>query len=142
MRVSVTALAAVIAVCVIAGPAFTQDSNAARESKTWCAGGQSWSSVGRHLGDPIRVKARVASVVYARRSSGRPTFINLGRRYPHPKRVTLVIWGEDRANFPRAPERMFRRGMIVCAQGIPSLFRGVPQIEIAVWDPQDRLLSF
>lgn len=142
MRVSVAAFVAAIATCVVAGSGFAHDSGSAHAEKTWCAGSQSWSSVRRHLGDPIRVKARVASVVYARESRGRPTFINLGRRYPSSKRVTLVIWGEDRINFPRAPERMFRRGMTVCAQGVVSSYRGVPQIEVGIWDPVERLLSF
>jgi DNA/RNA endonuclease YhcR with UshA esterase domain len=99
-------------------------------------------SVRRDLGEPIRVKARIASVVYDRSSNGRPTFINLGRAYPSSKRVTVVIWGEDRPNFPRAPERMFRRGMTICVQGVATQYRGVPQIEVALWDPRDRLLSF
>jgi len=88
------------------------------------------------------VKARVTSTHYARSSRGRPTFIDLGRTYPDPRRVTIVIWGEDRTNFPQPPEQMFRRGRLICAQGAPSLYRGTVQIEVGVWDPESRLLSF
>jgi hypothetical protein len=141
MRVVVAALVAAIALCVFVGSGVAHGANGLL-ARTWCGGSQSWWSVRAHLGEPVRVRARIASVVYARSSRGRPTFINLGRAYPSSKRVTLVIWGEDRSNFPRAPERMFRRGMAVCAQGVPSLYRGVPQIEVALWDPVERLLSF
>jgi DNA/RNA endonuclease YhcR with UshA esterase domain len=141
MRVALATLVAGIATCVFVGSGLAHDATQARTS-TWCAGSQSWTSVRRHLGDPVRVKARIASVAYARSSSGRPTFLNLGHAYPSSGRVTVVIWGEDRGNFPRAPERMFRRGMTICVQGIATQYRGVPQIEVALWDPKGRLLSF
>jgi hypothetical protein len=88
------------------------------------------------------MKARVASVRYAKASRGRPTFINLG--YPHPdkRRLTLVIWGSDRVNFPRPPERMFRLSQLVCAQGFVTAYRGVPQMKVSLWDARARLLSF
>jgi hypothetical protein len=107
----------------------------------WCGGSESWQSAGRKTGRLVRVKARVVSAVYARSSSGRPTFINLGHSYPNPNRLTLLIWGRNRANFPAAPERMFRRGRLVCAQGIVTRYRGVPEIEVAIWDPAARLMS-
>jgi DNA/RNA endonuclease YhcR with UshA esterase domain len=37
---------------------------------------------------------------------------------------------------------MFRAGTLICVQGIVSTYRGVAQIEVGLWDPQDRLLSF
>lgn len=109
----------------------------------WCGGSESWQSARRSDGDvPVRIKARVASVTYARSVRGAPTFIDLGKAYPSRSRLTLVIWGVDRPNFPLAPERMFRPGQTVCAQGFVTWYRGVAQIEVSVWDPTDRLLSF
>jgi hypothetical protein len=64
----------------------------------------------------------------------------MGRGYPSPGRVTLVIWGRDRGNFPFAPER-YLRGRVVCAQGVVRLYRGVPQITVAIWDATENLLS-
>lgn len=107
----------------------------------WCAGSQSWQSVRASVGIPIRVKARIARVTFASSSSGRPTFIDLGTAYPSRRRVTIVIWGRDRANFPAAPERMFRSGQTVCVQGVASMYRGVPQIAAGIWDSAGRLLS-
>ena len=90
----------------------------------------------------MRVKARVARVTYARKERGRPTFIDLGNPFPSKSRLTLVVWGNDRINFPAAPEKMFRRGQTICAQGFVSWYRGVAQIAIALWDADGRLLSF
>jgi hypothetical protein len=89
----------------------------------------------------VRVKARVSQATYARTSAGGPTFLDLGNRYPNRNRLTLLIWGRNRTNFPSAPERMFRRGRLVCAQGVVSTYRGVPQIEVAVWDSARRMMS-
>lgn len=112
-------------------------------SKAWCQGAVSWQAAKASSGElPVRVKARVVSSLYASSSSGRPTFLNLGRDYPSPARLTVVIWENDRVNFPRAPERMFRTGTIVCVQGFVSRYRGVAQIEVALYDAQDRILSF
>jgi hypothetical protein len=128
---------------MLSAPLAAQAEPAAISSGTaWCRGSQTWQAVRASLGVPIRVKARIASVRYAATERGRPTFINLGNAYPNRRRVTLVIWGRDRVNFPRAPERMFRVGQVVCAQGVATLYAGAPQIEIGLWDAASRLLSF
>ena len=93
------------------------------------------------MGVPIRIRARIARVTFASGSSGRPTFIDLGNPYPSRSRVTIVIWGSDRVNFPAAPDRMFRRGQTICVQGVAYMYRGVPQIKAGLWDGTGRLLS-
>ncbi len=128
----------VLAACA----AFLPDAAAGTSGK-WCQGSETWQSARRSDGRlPVRVKARIAGVSYSKSSTGRPTFIDLGHAFPKQARLTLVIWGRDRLNFPRAPERMFRRGQLVCAQGFVSWYRGVAQIEVALWDAEGRLLSF
>jgi hypothetical protein len=91
---------------------------------------------------PLRVKARIVKVTYAAESSGRPTFIDLGNPYPNRNRVTVLIWGEDRVNFPTRPERMFRPGQVICVQGVATMSLGRPQIEVGIWDAESRLVSF
>ena len=109
-------------------------------SGAWCAGAESWQSARRSSGRvPVHVKARVASITYARSSRGQPTFIDLGAAYPAPSRLTLVIWGRNRVNFPNRPELMFRPGQAVCAQGFVYRYRGIAQIEVALWDSRGRL---
>jgi len=138
----------VVAVALVAALALSPAAAPLRPSTTssataWCAGSETWKAARREpLGTPVKVKAKVIRVYYARYSSGRPTFIDLGARYPSRNRVTLVIWGENRVNFPRAPERMFPRGQAICAQGITDTYGGARQIEVALWDPASRLLSF
>ncbi len=61
--------------------------------------------------------------------SGAPTFVNLGRDYPDPGRMQLVIWGEHRAAFPGGgPESSFPTGSIVCASGAVTSYQGVAEI--------------
>jgi hypothetical protein len=108
----------------------------------WCSGAQTWQSASLSLGDPVRVRARVVRAYYAATTSGRPTFLDLGRAYPSRRRLTVVIWGRDRVNFPRAPERMFGRGTVICAQGVVTSYRGAAQIKVALWDPIARILTF
>lgn len=131
------------AVCVALAAAAVASAQRTTAAQTWCGGSQTWQSVRGSLDEPaIRVKARVARVNYASNATGRPTFIDLGNAYPSKQRVTLVIWAQDRVNFPRSPERMFKPGQVICAQGAPTLYRGVPQLKVALWDAESRLLSF
>ncbi|MGI8708456.1 MAG: hypothetical protein ACR2LG_09685 [Actinomycetota bacterium] len=146
MTMRTRALLCVLSLCVLGvlvglGEGRAQPAELARAT-AWCQGSQAWQSVRRHLGVPIRVNARVASVHYASSSNGRPTFINLGNRYPNANRVTVLIWGQNRRNFPRAPERMFRRGQTICVQGVAEMYRGSPEIEVSLWDPASHMLSF
>lgn len=73
--------------------------------------------------------------------SGAPTFVNLGRDYPDPGRMTLVIWGNHRAAFPGgSPESSFPTGSTVCATGTVTSYRGVSQIILSA-PTEARVLS-
>lgn len=114
----------------------------AGSAQAWCKGAVSATAARHMTGQLVRVRARVVGSYFARSSNGSPTFIDLIAAYPSPLRLTLVIWGADRINFPSAPERMFRRGALVCAQGRVTMYAGAPEIEVGVWDNAARLLSF
>ena len=73
----------------------------------------------------------VASTHYSIRTTGRPTFLNLGHPYPKEE-FTIVIWGSDRNRFLAAPE-VFYRGKKICVTGRIVEYRGKP--EIVVHDP-------
>jgi hypothetical protein len=107
-------------------------------ARAWCKGAVSASAARHMTGRLVRVKARVVRSYYASSSNGSPTFIDFVAAYPSPARLTLVIWGENRTNFPSAPERMFRRGVLVCAQGVVTLYQGVAEIEVGSWDAVGR----
>jgi len=134
MKKLVPWLAAACAAAVLVG--------APAANAAWCKGGMSVVAARASVGKLVRVKGRVASVYYARSSRGSPTFIDLQFVYPDRRRLTLVIWAEDRINFPSAPERMFRRGRVVCAQGRVGRYRGAAQIEVSLWDAAGRLITF
>lgn len=66
-----------------------------------------WRSAGEYLGERVTIEGPVVSTHWARDSQGQPTFLNIGRDYPHPDRVTVFIPGEYRSRFPSVPEDLF-----------------------------------
>jgi hypothetical protein len=140
-RVLAAIAALFILACVSAAGALAKPV-VSTTAAVWCAGGQSWAGARSAAGSPFRVKGRVSRVYYASSTAGKPTFIDLGAPYPNSRRLSIVIWGRDRANFPSPPERMFRRGTMICAQGFVEMYRGVPQIEVSLWDAAGRVLTF
>lgn len=92
------------------------------------------SRASARAGEVATVCDRVASSDYYEEGRRRPTFLNLGDR-PYPRQqFTVVIWGDHRDRFERAPEsRYLRRD--VCVRGTIELWRGLPQI--VVEDPAD-----
>lgn len=128
---------AVVAAAPVAG---ARPEDPVSRSGAWCAGAQSWTTARASVGEWIRVRGKVVSSSYASKATGRPTFLDIGKRYPNPNRLTVLIWGRDRSMFPSAPERFFR-GKTVCVQGQVRLYRGVPQITVSIWDADLRLMS-
>jgi len=80
-----------------------------------------------HVGETANVCGRVASVHYADKIRGRPTFLNLGRPYPH-EIFTAVIWGTDRAKFGE-PEKLYHHRRI-CVKGFISVYRSQPDMTV------------
>jgi hypothetical protein len=78
-----------------------------------------------HVGETATVCGQVASVHYAYKTGGHPTFLNLDA--PYPRQIfTVVIWGRDRPKFG-APEKRYLNKHI-CAKGSIRVFRGQPEI--------------
>ncbi len=78
-----------------------------------------------HVGETATVCGDAASTHYAYNTRGHPTFLNLGRAYPH-QIFTIVIWGNNRGNFDH-PERQYRHKHI-CVTGRIKTYRGIPEI--------------
>ena len=87
-----------------------------------------WDEAIKYVGEFKTVCGPVVDTAYASSSSGKPTFLNLGRSYPDPERFTVVIWGRNRDNFPNTPESHYR-GRDVCVNGLIELYKGDAQIE-------------
>ena len=88
-----------------------------------------WSEAGRYLGEERQVCGPVAGTHFAEDSRGQPTFLNVGEDYPSPKRFVVLIWGDDRHNFPSAPENYYE-GKTICARGEIREYEGVFEVEI------------
>jgi hypothetical protein len=88
-----------------------------------------WTEVGRYVGEERQVCGPVAGTHFAESSRGQPTFLNVGEDYPSPKRFVVLIWGDNRHNFPPAPEDYYE-GKIICASGEIQEYEGVFEIEI------------
>lgn len=86
-----------------------------------------WYQAKRYAGYKKTVKGPVKGTQYASSSTGRPTFINIGRNYPNRKRFTVVIWGKYRSAFPVKPERLYR-GKTVLATGRIRMYQGSAQM--------------
>ncbi len=87
-----------------------------------------WQNASRLIGRYATVKGLVAGTRYASSSNGAPTFLNIGVDYPNSRRVTAVIWRENRARFGR-PEVRYR-GRTVCVRGYVDTYGGAISIEL------------
>ena len=88
----------------------------------------SWDNASNHIGRRITVYGPVVDTRYASSSRGQPTFLNIGKPYPDPGRFTVVIWGENRGNFPSPPE-VYYKGRTIFVTGVVTRYEGVPEIE-------------
>jgi len=87
-----------------------------------CAEAQAFVGQRRCLCGPV-VRANNAA-----NSRGAPTFLDLDEKYPSPRRCEILIWGNNRANFPEPPETAYR-GKRVCVTGVLVSYNGILEIE-------------
>jgi hypothetical protein len=92
----------------------------------------SWEEASRHVGKEVTVCGPVMDAHYAETSNGKPTFINIGKAYPDPARLTIVIWGHDRDEFSADPAQLYL-DQTICVSGLIEEYQGL--IEIEVSDP-------
>jgi len=82
--------------------------------------------VGKHVGDSVKVCGKIYGGIFLERSSGTPTFLNVGGLYPNNP-LTIVIWADVRKTFEQQPEE-FYKDKNVCIFGKITLFKDKPQI--------------
>jgi uncharacterized protein YraI len=87
-----------------------------------------WDEAHYYYGEYKTVCGKVVDSYYASTTSGQPTFLNIGRPYPDPKRFTVIIWGRNRGNFPSNPENYYYAKSI-CVKGSIENYKGSAQIE-------------
>ena len=96
----------------------------------FCPSGIAWDQARLSVGQRGTFRGEVASIIYVENSTRQPTFLNVGRPFPNPSRLTVVVWGRDRGRFPQPPEVMYAAGDEICVTGEVSLFDGIAQIEV------------
>jgi hypothetical protein len=119
--------AIVAALALIAVGVTDAATDSPTRSRASCRGAVAWQNARRYIGHTTTIRGPVASTKYAASSNGSPTFLNLGAAYPSLRRVTIVIWAENRARFGR-PESRYR-GHTICVRGLVDEYAGVPEIE-------------
>ncbi len=84
--------------------------------------------VQNHVGDSVKLMAKIYSGKYLENVERTPTFLDVGGKYPHEK-LTLVIFGDVRKQFKNAPET-FYEGRQEWITGKIELYKNKPQIII------------
>ena len=81
-----------------------------------------------HVGETIKICAKIFGGKFLENSKGTPTFLNAGGSYPYAP-LTLVIWADARKEFKNKPE-VYYAGKTVCVTGKIELYKDKPQIVI------------
>ena len=102
-------------------------------------GSISYQEVINHVGETVSFYGMVMGSEYRSESNHRPTYIDVGAAYPDTSRVSMVVWGDDRGNFPGAPEDIYL-GKAVCVTGEIYEYEGVAYVKVATPD-QVRILN-
>lgn len=105
-------------------PLLSDDEPAVRAP---CARATSWADAGELEDGIATVRGPVVGSTYAVDTKAKPTYLDLGLEFPDPDRFTVVIFGEDRENFPTPPEDAYD-GREIAVSGEVSVFNGVRQI--------------
>jgi hypothetical protein len=92
------------------------------------AGCLRWNEAKNYDGQTQCVCGPVVDATYAAKSNGAPTFLNLGEKSSGPNRFTVVIWGDQRANFETPPEQLYR-GKTICVTGRITLYKGIAETQ-------------
>src|SRR5258708_6573858 len=96
---AVLLIAAAATVVSFIGDAARAESASPNTQSLSCAGAVSWQNARRMIGRVATIRGYVAGTRYAASSNGSPTFLNIGVDYPSSRRVTVVIWRENRGRF-------------------------------------------
>jgi hypothetical protein len=83
-----------------------------------------------HIGDSVKICAKIYGGVFLGRTDNKPTFLNVGGDYPNAP-LTVVIWPPVRATYAgqENPETYYK-GKTVCIYGKLVLYKEKPQIVI------------
>ena len=89
-----------------------------------------WTEASSHIGEIVTVHGPVKDSSFLNESNEQPTYIDIGAAYPDGSRVSMVVWGEDRGNFPGEPESMYL-GKTVCVTGELYAYDNATYVKVA-----------
>ncbi len=76
--------------------------------------------------DTVKVCGKIFNGRFLNNTKKEPTLLNMGGFYPDQK-LTVVIFGENRKNFPPNPEKYYENAN-VCVTGLVETYNGNPEI--------------
>lgn len=82
--------------------------------------------ISKHIGDSVKICAKVYGVKYLENAKNSPTFVNVGGAFPN-QLFTIVIWNDVRKQFEKAPEELLNNKEI-CVTGKVEMFKDRAQI--------------
>lgn len=89
----------------------------------------SWNDAGKFVNQSKTVCGSVVRTTFAQNANGQPTYLDLGLAYPDPTRFSVLIWGNQRANFPSPPETLYG-AKTICVTGKITTYRGSLEMEV------------
>ena len=94
------------------------------DGRLLCANDIPAAQASSHAGETATVCCDVTGIHTAARTKGKPTFINLDKRYP-TQDFTVMIWDDDRAGLGDLEKYA---GYQVVSQGVITMYRGKPEM--------------
>jgi hypothetical protein len=85
--------------------------------------------VKNHVGDSVRLMAKIYGGKYLKSSKDSPTFLDVEGKYPNAP-LTLVIWSDVRSQFKTPPEKLYNNGKVEWITGKIELYKDKPEIVI------------
>lgn len=78
-----------------------------------------------YIGQEVTVQGKVEQVVHLTSVRGKPTYFNMGGKYPDNK-FTLLLWESNKHKFTKGAQ--FYEGKTIKVIGLIETYRGKPQI--------------
>ena len=142
MKTTIWAFATIISILILAGVYVFSGTSNVQQAKPnvepACDSSIDWRLAKNYVGQRVAVRGTVAEYRYLMNGKGRPTWINLGAKYPVKDRLSVVVWDDDRSKFGRAlSDNLVNRQ--ICVVGVINLYDGTPQITLE-W-PRDLVFQ-
>lgn len=85
------------------------------------------NDITKHIGDSVKLCTKVYSTRYFESVQNKPTVLDVNPS--HVSKLNIIIWEQDRKNFPTAPETLYNNKE-VCVIGVVQSYNNIPQIVV------------